>query len=125
MRLMCTMMERVMREQGMMASIDKAVDNILAGVGIFEGINLTRFQKIYNEEMLKCGVDEAGKINSFSRVAAIGLQQRIQELQREHQTWATFERVLLNEYNLNDMSRMTRRAFMDWVESDKLNDLSY
>ena len=119
MRLMCTMMERMMREQGMIASIDKAVDNILARVGIFEGMNLTRFLKIYNEEMLKRGVDEASKINSFSRVCAIGLQERIQELQRENQTWTTFERALLNEYNLNDMSRMTRRAFMDWVESDK------
>ena len=119
MRLMCTMMERMMREQGMMASIDKAVDNILARVGIFEGMNLTRFLKIYNEEMLKRGVSEAAKINGFSRVATIGLQERIQELQREHHTWANFERALLNEYNLNDMSRMTRRAFMDWVESDK------
>ena len=53
MRLMCTMMERMMREQGMIASIDKAVDNILARVGIFEGMNLTRFLQIYNEEMLK------------------------------------------------------------------------
>ena len=80
MRLMCMMMERMMREQGMMASIDKAVDNILARVGIFEGINLTRYLKIYNEEMLKRGVDEAAKINSFSRVSMIGLQQRIEEL---------------------------------------------
>ena len=68
-----------MREQGMIASIDKIVDNILARVGIFEGMNLTRFMKIYNEEMLKRGADEAAKINSFSRVAAIGLQERIQE----------------------------------------------
>ena len=67
MRLMCMMMERIMREQGMMANIDKAVDNILALVGSFEGINLTRFLKIYNEEMLKRVVDEAPKINSFSR----------------------------------------------------------
>ena len=74
MRLMCTMMERMMREQGMITSIDKAVDNILARVGIFEGMNLTRFLKIYNEEMLKRGVDEALKINSFSRVAAFELQ---------------------------------------------------
>mgnify|MGYP007069672835 CR=1 FL=1 len=30
-----------------------------------------------------------------------------------------FKRALLDEYNLNDMSRLTRRAFIDWVESDK------
>ena len=30
-----------------------------------------------------------------------------------------FERALLDEYNLDDMSRMTRWSFMDWVESDK------
>ena len=69
--------------------------------------------------MLKRGVDEASKINSFSRVCVIGLQERIQELQRENRTWTTFERALLNEYYLSDMSRMTRRAFMDWVEFDK------
>ena len=119
MRLMYTMMERMMREQGMMANIYKAVDNILARVGIFKGMKLTRFLKISNEEMLKRGVDEASKINSFSRVCAIGLQERIHELQMENQTWTTFERVLLNQYNLNDMSWMTRRDFMDWVESDK------
>ena len=66
MRLMCTMMERMMREQGMIASIDKVVDNILARVGVFEGMNLTRFLKIYmNEEMLKRGVNEVAKINTF------------------------------------------------------------
>ena len=102
-----------------MASIDKAVDNILVRVGIFEGMNLTKFSKIYNEEMLKQGVNEAAKINRFSPVSGIGLQERIQELQRENQTWTTFERALLNQYNLNDMSWMTRRDFMDWVESDK------
>ena len=107
MRLMCTMMERMMREQGMIASIDKAVDNILARVGIFEDINLTRFWKIYNEEMLKQGIDEVAKINRVSRVVAIGLQERIQDLQREHHIWVPFERALLNEYNLNDMARMT------------------
>ena len=53
------MMERMMLEQGMMPSIDKAVNNILARVGIFEGMNLTRFLKIYKEEMLKRGFDEA------------------------------------------------------------------
>ena len=71
-------------------------------------MNLTRFLKIYNEEMSKRGVDEASKINSFSQVCAIGLQESIQEKQRENQTWTTFERELLNEFNLNDMSRMTR-----------------
>ena len=53
MRPMCTMMERMMREQGMIASMDKAINNIIARVAIFEGMNLTRFLKIYNEEMLK------------------------------------------------------------------------
>ena len=86
-------------------------------------------ERTYKERQVSKGFNQSkyfmydpsfiAKINSFSRVAAIGLQERIQELQREHHTWATFERALLNEYNLNDMSRMTRRAFMDWVESDK------
>ena len=106
MRLMCTMMERMMEEQGITVSINKAFDNILAQPRIFEGMNLTIFLKIYIEEILKRGVDEVAKINSFSRVVAIGLE-RIQELQREHHTWANFERALLND-NLNDMSRMTR-----------------
>ena len=60
------MMERMRREQGMMASIDKAINNILEHVGIFEGINLTRCLNIYNEEMIKCGADEAAKNNSVS-----------------------------------------------------------
>ena len=54
-------------------------DNLLARVGIFEGRNLTRFLKIYNEEMLKRGVNEAAKFNSFSPVIVIRLQERIQE----------------------------------------------
>ena len=72
---MCTMMERMMREQGMITSIDKAVDNILARVGIFEGMNLTRFLKIYNEEMLKWGVSDVANINSFSQVYVIGYKK--------------------------------------------------
>ena len=108
MRLMCTMMERKKREQGMIARIDKAIDNILARVGIFKCMNLSRFLKIYNEEMLKRFVDEAAKINNFRRVDEFGLQERIQELQREHHTWANFKRALLYEYNLHDMPRMTR-----------------
>ena len=53
MGLMGMMIERMVCEQGMMAIIDKAVDNILARVGLSEGRNLTRFLKIYNEEMVK------------------------------------------------------------------------
>ena len=53
MRVMCMMREQMMREQGGTASIDKVVDNILAQVGIFEAMNLTRFLNFYSEEMLK------------------------------------------------------------------------
>ena len=40
MRRTCTMMEQMMWEQGMMASINKVVDNINARVETFEGMNL-------------------------------------------------------------------------------------
>ena len=47
------MMERMMEEQGITVSINKAFDNILAQPRIFEGMNLTIFLKIYIEEILK------------------------------------------------------------------------
>ena len=75
MRLMCTMMERIMREQGMIASNDKVVDNILTAVGIFKGMNLTRFLKIYNEEMLKWGVEEAAKLIALVESLRLGYKK--------------------------------------------------
>ena len=46
MRLMGMIMEEMVQEQGIMVGINKAIDNILPRLGVFEGMNLTMFLKL-------------------------------------------------------------------------------
>lgn len=52
------------------------------------------------------------------------LQTQITELQTTSETWSEFKEGLLNAFNLNDLSRVTRRVFEDLVVSTKYLSLS-
>ena len=44
------------------------------------------------------------------------IQTRVIELQEGRTTWSDFERVILAEFTMEDLSRMTRHVLMKWIE---------
>ena len=45
------------------------------------------------------------------------LHPKILEIQALSLKWKIFKRILLEEYNLDDLTKVTKKDFMDWLES--------
>ena len=43
------------------------------------------------------------------------------KIENEHATWAEFEKALLVEYILEEVSRMSRHTLMTWIEKKGKN----
>ena len=60
-------------------------------------------------------VSEARQISSFKRVVT-NIQRRVIELQEGRTMWSNFEKAILSEFAMEDLSRMTRHILMKWIE---------
>ena len=105
-----------MRSRDNDASVEKAVNRVVEVEGQFDGRNITKFLDVYKREMNQRDVSEARQISSFKRVAANNVQRRVIELQERKTTWSEFERAILAEFAMEDLSRMTRHVLMKWIE---------
>ena len=84
--------------------------------GQFDGRNITKFLDAYKREMNQRDVSEARQISCFKRVVASNILRRVIELQEGRTTWSDFERVILAEFAMEDLSKMTRHVLMKWIE---------
>jgi hypothetical protein len=66
-------------------------------------------------------VHDLKQISSFKRVVDPKIQERVVEIQNAHITWAEFEKALLEEYMLENASRMTQHTLMNWIEKKGKN----
>ena len=55
----------------------------------------------------------------FPRVAMPGIHVEVLEVRVESRTWEEFEGRFLEKYGLDDALRLSRRDFMEWVETPK------
>ena len=113
---MMLIVEEMMRSQDNNASVEKAVDRVVALEGQFDGRNITKFLDAYRREMNQRDVSEARQISSFKRVVSNNIQRRVIELQEGKTTWSEFEKATLAEFAREDLSRMTRHVLMKWIE---------
>mgnify|MGYP000170286128 FL=1 len=113
---MMLIVEEMMRSRDNNASVEKAVDRVVALEGQFDGRNITKFLDAYRREMNQRDVSEARQISSFKRVVSNNIQRRVIELQEGKTTWSEFEKATLAEFAREDLSRMTRHVLMKWIE---------
>ena len=96
----------------------KALRDVIGKVGRFDGKNITKFLRTYTCEMEIYQVPENRMIETFDLAVVPEIRERVRQLHgnvHEH-TWARFEERLRDEYFDEDSERMTKGAFLEWVE---------
>jgi hypothetical protein len=123
-RMMSALLARLVLENSPPPGLDKAIDNIVKKAGRFDGRNATQYLHRCEAEMLLRGISNITKLSAFNRVCTLTLQGRITDLQVANATSEKFKESLLSAFSLDDLSRVTRRGFEDWVSSTKRLSLS-
>ena len=67
--------------------------------------------------MLMRDIPEERRLAGFPRVAMPSIHAEVLEVRAESRTWEEFEGRLLEKYGLDDALRLSKRDFMEWVES--------
>ena len=86
---------------------------------LFQCAEVHNFLEVYNGEMDSRGVDEAMRREYFFRVVAEPILKDVKKLLEAHDSWATFEKALLEEYGYERSKGRDRRDFDQWVASAK------
>ena len=96
----------------------KALKTVIGKVGRFNGKNITGFLRTYTCEMEIYQVPEARMIETFDLAVVPEIRERVRELHDEMHvnTWPRFVERLREEYFDEDTERMSKRAFLEWVE---------
>ena len=99
--LMEAMAKRMMdflREGKRRNEAQQAIDRVVERASYFNGGEVQSFLKVYNAEMDSRGVDEPMRLEYFCRAVAEPILEEIIEIQKAHDSWATFEKALLEKY---------------------------
>lgn len=96
----------------------KALRAVIGKMGRFDGKNITGFLRTYTCEMEIYQVPEVRMIESFDLAVVPEIRERVRELHGEMlvNTWPRFEERLREEYFDEDTERVSKRAFLEWVE---------
>ena len=118
---MMTMMNRMLQEQSAMNRMESeltlAVQTVIERISKFNGEDVTRFLEVYEYEMASRGATGVQMVSHINRVCTLDVRARVTELsERFHEDWVGFRQALLDEYMLDDQTRMTKKSFLEWTE---------
>jgi hypothetical protein len=118
---MMTMMSRMLQEQSainrMEGELTLAIQTVIERISKFNGEDVTRFLEVYEYEMASRGATGVQMVLHINRVCTLDVRARVMELSekfREH--WVGFRQALLDDYMLDDGTRMTKKSFLEWTE---------
>ena len=90
----------------------QALHGVRENVGMFNGTNISKYLKVYYNEMEVLGVNDVSIISNFYKVSEMDIRTRIRELQSLHcLVWDDFKQAILTEYSSEDFSKATMRSF--------------
>lgn len=99
----------------------KALQYIVQKMGRFAGREASKYLREYRGAMELFYVSETESVTSFELASELELRDRVRVLARRYMTepgtWEQFERAMREEYLEEDSDRITRRTFLDWVET--------
>mgnify|MGYP000656833638 CR=1 FL=1 len=67
--------------------------------------------------MMMRDIPEDMRLAGFPRVLTPGMHAVVLKVQARCRTWGEFEVQLLEKYGLDDTLRLSKRDFMEWVET--------
>ena len=90
---------------------------MLDKIGQFNGKDVTSYLETYRAEMLMRNIPEDRQLSGFPRVVTPSTHAEVLEVQADCHNWADFEARLLEKYGFDDSLQLSKKDFMDWVES--------
>ncbi|MCO5609610.1 hypothetical protein L7F22_063840 [Adiantum nelumboides] len=95
----------------------KARQCVIEKLDRFDGRDISKFFRAYEEAMEDNGIDDSVAIKNFYLIVKPELRGPIEELQGQHSvSWRNFKVVLKTEYFLEDSQRVTKQTFIKWVQ---------
>ncbi|MCO5557896.1 hypothetical protein L7F22_011468 [Adiantum nelumboides] len=83
----------------------------------FQGRDISKFCKVYEQVMEDNGIQDQEAINGFHLIVVPELRARIIEIQAQQGVeWEDFKKAMKEEYFLEDFQRVTKQSFMKWIK---------
>ena len=114
---MASAVDRIASMREGTGALDGAIEAVVGTIGRFSEKDATSYLASYRAEMLMRDIPEEKRLAGFPRVAMPGIHAEVLEVRAENRTWEEFEGRLLEKYGLDDALRLSKRDFMEWVES--------
>ncbi|MCO5588823.1 hypothetical protein L7F22_042783 [Adiantum nelumboides] len=97
----------------------KACQCVIEKLDRFDGRDISKFCRAYEEAMEDYGIGDADAIDNFHLITIPQLRGRIGELQSQHSvSWRNFK-VALEEYYFEELERVPEHSFIKWFQAKK------
>ena len=100
-----------------MSALDRAIEATVDKVGWFGGKDATSYLEAYRSEMQMRNISKDRELTGFHRVVTPSIHAEVLEVQAGCRDWADFAERILERYNFDDSLRLSKKAFMDWVDN--------
>ncbi|MCO5583215.1 hypothetical protein L7F22_037123 [Adiantum nelumboides] len=98
--------------------MQKARQCVIEKLDRFDGCDISKFCRAYEEAREDNGIDDSVAIENFHLIVKPELRGPIEELQGQHSvSWRNFKVALKAEYFLEDSQRVTKQTFIKWQQS--------
>ncbi|MCO5582757.1 hypothetical protein L7F22_036656 [Adiantum nelumboides] len=95
----------------------KARQCVIEKLDRFDGRDISKFCRAYEEAMEDNGIDDSVAIENFHLIVKPELRGPIEELQGQHSvSWRNFKVAFKAENFLEDPQRVTKQTFIKWVQ---------
>ena len=111
---MASAVDRIVSAREGTSALDRAIKAIVVTIGHFGGKDATSYLKACRAEMVMRDIPEDRLLAGFPWVAMSGIHA---EVRAESRTQEEFEGRLLEKYRNDDALRLSKREFMEWVET--------
>jgi hypothetical protein len=114
---MASAVDRIVSAREGANALDRAVEAVVGTIGRFSARNATSYLEAYRAEMVMRDIPEDRRLSGFPRVVVPGIHAEVLEVREECGTWEEFEGRLLEKYGHDNAIRLSKREFMEWVET--------
>uniref|UniRef100_A9TYR0 Predicted protein n=2 Tax=Physcomitrium patens TaxID=3218 RepID=A9TYR0_PHYPA len=88
----------------------------------FDGRNISRYLRCYVREMELNGVSEKKMVELFGLATILKIRDHITSIMdRYGNSWEVFSHALKDKYFLEDVDRVTKKLFLEWIERPNKN----
>jgi hypothetical protein len=109
--------DRIVSAREGAGALDRAIEAVVGNIGRFGGKDATSYLEVNRAEMVMRDIPEDRRLSGFPRVATPGVHAEVLEVRDESGSWEEFESRLLEKYGHDDALRLSKRNFMECVET--------